>query len=353
MAKSILVSSVESFSGKSTIIVGLGKIFQEMGYEIGYFKPFGVASADRSGEPVDEDGLAVAKNLGIEEFSGVVLDRPYIEFVQYANPDEVRKIVYEKFSEISEGKDFVFVEGATDYKTGRAVGLGDAVISEMLDLKVLMVAKYENDFVLDRLLNSKDVFGDRLGMAIINKLRGYKTSYVQAIATRAVESAGIKVVGVIPRDSVLGGVFVDEIKKAVGGDFLVRPEGEVVIENSIIGAMSPQTAMKYFRETRNAVLITGGDREDLIGSALEIPTIKCIILTGNIEPDRKLLEKAEEKEVPVILVGEDTFTTMRLLEGLFDKARLSGEVKVKRIVEIVKSYIKVEEILKYSGLNYV
>ncbi|AKG92542.1 BioD-like N-terminal domain of phosphotransacetylase [Geoglobus ahangari] len=351
MVRSVLISSVEEYSGKSSIIVGLGRILQSEGYEVGYFKPFGVSATKVGEELVDEDAFTTARNLGLEDdVVGVVLDRPYIEFIPYADPVEVKRKIVEKYEELSKGRDVLFVEGSTDYKTGRAIGIGDPVVAELLNLKVLMVARYRNDFVVDKLLNSKDVFGERLGKVIINQLSGYKTTYVQAISSKVLERAGLDVIGVLPKDPVLAGVFVSEIRSALNGEFLVEPERDDVIEHLIIGAMSPQSALKYFRETRNAALITGGDRSDILRVALEVHNIKCLILTGNLEPERIILSMAEERKVPVILVSEDTLTTMTQLEQVFGRARLTGEVKLRRIEELVRSNLKIEEVKRYLGL---
>ncbi len=352
MKKSILISSIEEYSGKSSIIVGLGRIFQEMGYEIGYFKPFGVSTAKVGDRLIDYDAYTTAKNLGLkEEPTAILLDRPYIEFVATVDQIELKKMIIEKFTELSKGKDLMFIEGSQDYKTGRAVGISDFNIAEILDLKVLIVAKYTNDYVIDKLLNSKDIFGERLKKVIINQLSGYKTTYIQAIASKVLENAGMDVVGVLPKDPILAGVFVNEIREEINGDFIVEPEHDIIIEHLIIGAMSPQSALKYFRETKNAALITGGDRSDLLSVALDNQNIKCLILTGNLEPEKFVVDKAEKMKVPVILVSEDTLTTMYKLREIFGKARLKGDEKVKKIVELVKSYVNLDEIMRYFDLR--
>ena len=346
--KGILISSVEEFSGKSSIIVGLGKIFQEMGYEVGYFKPFGVNTVKVGERLVDEDAQTTAENLGLDsDVTAVVLSSPYIEFISYADQVELKKTIIDKYTELSKGKDIMLVEGSLDYKTGRAVGISDFNIAEMLNLKVLMVAKYTNDYVIDKIINSKDIFRERLKKVIINQLTGYKTTYIQAIAGKVLKDIGIDVVGVLPKDPILAGVFVNEIKRELNGEFLVKPDRDVIIEHLIIGAMSPQSALKYFRETKNAALITGGDRTDLLRVALENKNIECLILTGNLEPEEVIIKKAEERKVPVIIVSEDTLTTMDRLKELFGKARLRGEVKVKRIVNLVKTHVNVKDILEY------
>ena len=127
--RTILVSSVEEYSGKTGIIAALGLILKERGLNVGYFKPFGVESVklekragcfgkegeseegiegggekaaeaeEASGamvkeaeearaeaeEAVDEDAFRIAKILNLEESPAeicpVLLDRPYEEFL--------------------------------------------------------------------------------------------------------------------------------------------------------------------------------------------------------------------------------------------------------------------------------
>ncbi|AIY90364.1 phosphotransacetylase family protein [Geoglobus acetivorans] len=352
MTHSILISSLEEYSGKSALIIAIGNILQEEGYEIGYFKPFAVNPVKREGEITDEDAAITARQLGIDDdVVGLMLDRPYVEYILSAEPSEIRGKISEKYAEISRGKDVVFVEGSTDYKTGRAIGLGDFTVARLIAPKVLMVARYRNDFIIDKLLNSKDVFGPMLEKVIINRLMGYKLSYAQAVASRVIESAGMDVLGIIPHDPLLAGVFVSDLREKLGGEFIVKPEKDTIIEHLIIGAMSPSSALRYFRDVKNAVLITGGDRNDLLEVALSVPSIKCIVLTGNLEPNRAIIGRAEEKGVPVILVSEDTLTTTIRIEEIFRKARVTGEIKAQRIKTLVKNHIRIEELKKYLGLQ--
>jgi len=354
MAKNLLVSSIEGYSGKSGIIIALEMMLKERGFKVGYFKPFGVNAARINGRLVDEDAYSTAQVLetgdDIKDICPIVLDMPYIEFLSSMDPVELKKTVLDSYKKISEGKDIVLIEGATDYKTGKAVGLCDVSISSMLDSNVLMVVKYTNDFVFDRLLAAKEIFGEKLKMVIFNQLTGYKKTYVQSIANSLLAKKGMEMIGMLPRDPVLGGLFVSEIRDALNGEFLVEPKEDVIIEQLLIGAMASQSAMGYFRESRNAALVTGGDRSDLQIVALEVPSIRCLILTGNLEPSKIVLGTAEEKGVPVILVKEDTLRTMEKLAEIFGKVRIKGDLKIKRVCELVKSYVDIERIVQYLEL---
>ena len=85
---------------------------------------------------------------------------------------------------------------------------------------------------------------------------------------------------------------------------------------AIIGARSPSTALRYppFRD-ENKVVITGGDRSDMILASLETKTA-AIILTGNILPPQNIVAKASERNVPLLSVFSDTYQTARQIENI-------------------------------------
>ncbi|MBO8181037.1 MAG: phosphotransacetylase family protein [Archaeoglobus sp.] len=350
--KCLLVSSVEGYSGKSGIIIALGLKLKEMGYKVRYFKAFGVNTVKVEGETLEEDCHITAKILGVEgSVCPVVLDRPYVEFATSVDPVVLRKTIIDGFSKIAEDADVVIVEGAQNYKTGAAVGIDDVSVAKMLNAKVLLVAKYTSDFVVDEVLIAKSIFGTSLEKVVFNQVSGYKMSYIEGIARKVLNEAGLDIVGAIPRNPVLAGLFVDEIKDAVSGEYLIEPKAETMVEQVVIGAMSPQSALRYLREARNAALVTGGDRSDLLLTALEMPNVNCIILTGNLEPVQLVLTKAEERGVPIILTRHDTLTTISRLENVFGRTRIRGEPKVSMMRELFESHVNVEAIIEYLGLK--
>ncbi|MEG3072016.1 MAG: DRTGG domain-containing protein [Candidatus Syntrophopropionicum ammoniitolerans] len=56
----------------------------------------------------------------------------------------------------------------------------------------------------------------------------------------------------------------------------------------------------------------GGDRADMALATLETST-SALILTGGLYPDVKVISRAAEKGVPIILVHYDTYTTIERL----------------------------------------
>ncbi len=349
----MLVSSIDEYSGKSGFIMALGLILKEKGYRVGYFKPIGIGKYIGD-KPVDEDALAVAETLkleeSIDEICPVIVDKPYIEFILSTDHIKLKRKILEAFERIKQDKDILLIEGALHYELGRALGLCDISVVSMLDVRDLMIVKFSDDSVIDKLLSAKSKFGEKLGMVIFNQVSGYKRSYLESLAESLLRKNGIEVAGMIPKDSLLAGVFLSEITSALGGKYLVEPKKDCIIEQLLVGAMSPQSALGYFRKARNCAIITGGDRSDLIMLALEIPNVRCLILTGNLEPPSIVIGKAEEKEIPMIVVPDDTLTTVEKIESIFGKARIRGEEKIKRIRELVESFVNLDRLMEYMGL---
>jgi BioD-like phosphotransacetylase family protein len=65
----------------------------------------------------------------------------------------------------------------------------------------------------------------------------------------------------------------------------------------------------------NKLIITSGDRTDLILSAIGHGT-SCILLTNNIIPPANIIEKANRHRVPLLLVPWDTYTAAKHVESI-------------------------------------
>lgn len=77
----LLFISNQSFTGKSSLCVGIGKILIEKGYKIGYMKPIGTIPVKIGGVTVDEDANYISKLFSlkedIEDISPIVLTQQH------------------------------------------------------------------------------------------------------------------------------------------------------------------------------------------------------------------------------------------------------------------------------------
>jgi len=158
---------------------------------------------------------------------------------------------------------------------------------------------------------------------------------------------GISSFGVIQRDERLTAPTLGEIVENIDGKLLNgEPSSfnfDVLVNSVLVGAMSVNAALSYFRRAGpNSLIITGGDRADIILAALEV-NAAGVVLTGNLEPDGFIISSAIEKNIPLILVYQDTFTTASKVESTVAELQL-GEQEVCK--ELVEMNCDVNELLK-------
>lgn len=279
----ILVSSTEFRAGKTSLIFALSKIFR---LSFSYKKPTGPSPNERR--------LLGSNTNGI-----------------------------------------TFIEGGKSYKTGFAKGEGDTSIRAD---KTVLIARYCDDIFDEIALASKVMTVDAV---ILNEIPANKLGTV-----RETTETSDNIVGLIPYDKFLGGISISTIKECVDGLFLTVTDGGFIIEEMLIGAMSPPCALDWLKKVKNAALLTGGDRVDLQKIALDTG-IKCLVLTGNFEPPQVIVKRAEKLGACIILTEFDTLTAMeKIMEVRREEV---NERKKDRIVEIFKSNInkgKIREILE-------
>ncbi len=106
--------------------------------------------------------------------------------------------------------------------------------------------------------------------------------------------------GCSSRDTVLRSVTVGDLAEELGGEVLCAEDHlDELVETFALGAMSGESAFRFFQRKPNKAVITGGDRSDVIMAALRTST-KALILTGNLRPAVLVLSAAADQGVPMI-----------------------------------------------------
>ena len=123
-----------------------------------------------------------------------------------------------------------------------------------------------------------------------------------------------------------------------------------VVENFLVGAMRQESAISYFRKAPRKAVITGGDRPDIALAAIETDT-SALILTGNLFPDVRVLAKAKERGVPVILVPYDTYLTVQKVQEVSGKIKKGDTKRISLAKEIVKKHVDYKGLLKHIGFK--
>ena len=354
---SILISSSEEYSGKSSICMGLGKIFQDSGLKVGYMKPVGNLLIDVQGSLTDEDSEGIKELLGIEDAAKYItpihLTDSLIDDALKGVEKDLSEKLTEAYSVISKDKDIVLVEGTGGIGGGAMYGLSDPEVASKLGIKMLLVTRFDSISAVDRILCDMRIIGDNnmLTGLILNEVPSNMEDRVSELVVPFLEKKGIKVFGTIHEDDTLRSVSISEIVEDLHAEVLVAPDRlDQLVRHYLVGAMEVGSAIKYFRRQPNSAVITGGDRADLHMAAIE-SRVKCLILTGNMRPSGAVLARAEEAEMPVILVRGDTMNTIERMEHLIGHAHIKQQVKVDKIIDLLEKNLDIPAIAESIGVE--
>jgi hypothetical protein len=332
--KSLYITSVERYSGKTATCLALGRRLLADGYHIGYLKPLSLQPKLVSGRMVDEDADFVKEALGLfvrpGDLSPVVVTSDFLhQYLRSPDQSDLMEKVKAAYKSASAGVDVLLLEGGASLREGHAFGLPTPEVATALSSHVLVVVRYRGDIrVLDDALSSKARLGELLSGVIINRVPAEDEEQVKDVTLPFLEQRGVPVLGVLPEARGLAALTVAELINILDGRVLTeKTDRNALVETLTVGAMTAETALHRFREQTNKAVITGGDRTDIQLAALETSTT-CLILTGNLEPSPLIVKQAEAFGVTVIVVRENTMETIEAIDRLFGKSGLGQPAKL-------------------------
>ena len=352
-AQRLLVGSIEASSGKSTTILGMIDRLVSQGIKVTYGKPVGLSADDGLVKLGEQNNGFLAERLSLSPAqlrSPIInLDREKIE--QRLTEKDNRDYTQALKDYVAEIDNFALVEGPTNLWEGRLFDLSIAQMAEAIDTSILLVARYSSWSLVANLLNAKQVLGERLLGITINNIPETELAQVTKYVKPYLEKRGLPVLGTIPHDKLLNSVSVRELARKLKAKILCRPDRlDLMVENLTIGAMNVNSALEYFRQRNNMVVVTGGDRTDLQMAALETAT-NCLILTGHTAPLPLILSRAEDSEIPILAVDSDTLTIVEIVDAAFGRVPISEPIKVKRTIELMSEHFDFERLSDLLGLE--
>jgi BioD-like phosphotransacetylase family protein len=352
----LYVTSTETFSGKSALCVGIAKRLRRDGLSLGYMKPMSTG-ARLAGGLVDEDAEFFKQTFdlpdSLDDMVPIGIAPRTVEAILKGEDetDYVAKLE-SAFRRVSDGRDVVVLEGGCNMRQGYLIGLPTPDVARMLQAHALVVVKYNDDLqVLDDALTARKRLGDLLIGVVLNAIPRQRMPFVQERVKPALEERGVPVLAILPQERLLLSVSVGDLTEFLSGQVLCcEDKMDELVEHLMVGAMSVDSALSYFRRKPNKAVITGGDRPDIQLAALETST-KCVILTGNLRPSPIILGRAEEVGVPMILARQDTLTAVEVIERFFGKTRFHLEKKVQRFEEMLQDRFDFQSLYAALGLE--
>lgn len=347
-----VASATRQSVGKTALCLGLALKFREEGINVGYFKPLGWHTTSLKGKPLDEDTLLMKEILNLEEplesLTPVLLQYQYLDQYSIENSASLLEKITQAYQQVSKGKDLLIIESLHEPSLGASLGLSAVDIAKILDSDLLLLSTTYQDIAVDEILfeySGISQRGTKCAGVIFNRVRRPIDDRVKNVIIPTLEKQGIHVWGLIPESITLTAPTVEELVETLGGEVLCGEKNlSNPVEHYLVGAMTQESAIRYFRRAPRKAVITGGDRPDVALAALETDT-SVIILTGNLHPSVRVLAKAEEKGVPILLVSYDTYTTVDKVRDITGKIGVSDRKRINEAKRLVSEYVNWEGLL--------
>ncbi|HKJ26377.1 MAG TPA: phosphotransacetylase family protein [Anaerolineales bacterium] len=355
--KSIYITSVDTYSGKTALTLVLGKYLQSKGHKLGYLKPLSFQPRLTGGKVTDEDAIYAKEVLGLSnhpwDLSPVVVTTEFLlERMQVQDGDDLIEKITAKADELSEGVDIMLYEGGASLREGYALGLPATMVSQKLNTPILAVVKYRDKVhLLDDAITAKTRLGDQLGGIVINRAPSDAVEFITKDAAPFLKSRGIPLFGILPETRALEALTLQEISDVLGAELLTEAYNpDILVESLMVGAMTADAALSRFRKMGNKAVITGGDRSDIQLAALETST-SCLILTGNLHPSPLVIKQAEDLGVAIFLVPTSTMETVEKIESVFGRTRMGQHAKLDKFEKLVHQYLDLNKLFKAFDID--
>lgn len=338
-----VVASIGHGAGKTSVIVGLAEALKK---KVGYMKPFGDRPIYRGKELWDYDVALMTELYGLKDKpEDMCLGFDHSELNYAYRKKGVTAKLLESVASVSKGKRVLLIEGGKNMRHGTYVHLGAMSLAKHTGAKLVVVVTGNNDSIVDDVAFLKKYLAQsevKFAGVIINKLTKpgeFKEKYLPEI-----KGLGIDVLGMLPYNEEFTYLPVGYLAEALSAKVVTGEDNlNRVVKNILVGAMTVDLPLqKILAERRDKLMITSGDRSDMILAALDSDT-DALVLTNNILPPSNIISKAEDQGVPMLLVPYDTYKTARQIDTLEPLLTKDDKGKIKLLGKMAKENLNLKK----------
>jgi hypothetical protein len=340
----IIIGSTRKNAGKTGMIIGLA---QANGRPFGYVKPLGDRMFYRKKRLWDYDSALMVNIFNLDrdpEDLSIGFDHAKIRYMY--NEETIKDRLSNLVTSSGGGDSIVYVESGQDLTCGASVNLDALSVARYTEGKLVIVVSGDDDVIMDDLTfmtrhidySSVDFRG-----VIVNKVKDpdeFRYTYYDSI-----ERMGIGVIGLVPHKKELSHMSVSTLVERLFVKVLAGEEGlGNVIQNIFIAAESHKGAdMDPHFKRKNKLIITSGDRSDIIVAALESDTA-CVLLANNVIPSPAIISKASEMNIPLLLAPDDIYQVIRQVDSMDIVVAQNERNKIEMLKRLVAEHLDMEKI---------
>ena len=356
MNKAVYIATSEHNSGKSIVTLGLMSMLIGKTAKVGYFRPI---IEDFEDGKLDNHIETVISHFGLDidfDDAFAITKSKLIKKKNKGKIGEVLDLIIDKYKKLEEQFDFVLVEGTSFSGEGTVIELDmNVLIAKNLGIPTIIVGSGVGK-TLEELIDSLYLAYDSFKV---------KEVEVLAVIANKVQPENVKLVtdglkSSLPKEVLVNSIpiisslnnptikeIIDELEAKVlfGKEFLNNEIG-----NFSVGAMQLRNYLLHLKE--NALVITPGDRADIILGALQAnesanyPAISGIVLTGNIIPEDSILKLIEglTSIVPIISVEGGTYSITNRIGNIKSKIYANNSNKIETSINTFEKFVDLDQL---------
>jgi len=337
--KKLIVASNRPDAGKTSLIAGIAS---NISAKIGYVKPFGDRLHYQDKVLWDNDSELMTNLLNLtDQPEKLSLGFDHSKLRYNNKKGELSEKLKNLVEKASLNKELLFIEAPKDFFCAKSVGLDALSVCEAVDGELLFVVTGNNDRILDDLISLKILLKEKsinCAGIVINKNKDidqFRNEY-----SKDLESLGLPILGILPNDKTLSLPTVSMLADKLVAKIIAGQKGlSSPVKDIFVGAMSGDAVsrLQNFKK-KGKLIITSGDRSDMILAAIETNSVG-IVLTNNIMPQANILAKASEKNIPILLVPNDTYQAAKKVDTFVAPLSKEDLGKIEKLKELVKENI--------------
>ena len=344
--RSLIIGSMDADGGKTSTIIGLARA---SGKTFAYMKPLGDRLVYRKKRVWDYDAALLTNVFGLSQNpEDITVGFEHLKLRFKYDEEGARNRVLEMAKEVSQDKDILFVEGGKDIEFGISFYLNVLSLAKYLNGKLAIVVSGEENYIIDNVIFIKKYLSlqdiDFRGV-IINKVKNlddFKNVYLPLM-----QKVGVNVLGIMPYEEELTRFSIEYLAQyllarvVAGEEWLERRVSNIFVA---AGSVDSVYADAQFHKD-NKMVITSGDRSDMLLASFEDKCTVAVVLTNNILPPQNILAKAAENKIPVLLVPYGVYETAKQIESLTPLITKNDVSQIDIMQKMVKEHIDLRALM--------
>ena len=357
-ARRVFLAATGQNRGKTTTSLGLLAAIRDRGLRLGFLKPVGQRYLVVGGTRADEDAVLMSDVFGLpdalDDMSPVTLPRRFTtDYVMGRVTDDLPAQVTAAFGRVAAGKDVVVIEGTGHAGVGAVIGLSNAAAAATLHAPVIIVSEGGIGRPIDEIVLNTALFrahGVEVIGAVVNKVDVDSHPQLPELLARGLAQHGVELLGCIPYSELLANPSLELVVTHLDGEIIAgEPMPGSTIGWVAIGAMQAGHAVELLRD--RTLLITPGDREDLVRAAIDanrqaaVPKVAGLVLTGGFRPSDDVVAELRRAGMFAYVVAADTYRTAQSVDEILVKTHPGDIEKIETIIRLVGGAIDVDGLL--------